>query len=250
MSRLRRVAIAFLLFCLCGSWSEAAYELGFHSPLDDTELSWTAQPCATGYQLLRSTLEDFSAPCTTFETPHVYQTDATEPLPGGLLYYLVRKLTPEPGSWGTQSDGSARAVSCLAPAGALVGSSGCHSGAGAGSALETPLTLDCIEYQHLGEGQLLLNHLNTAFNCCPEFVAGIDIDDHTIIVSEDEISGDCDCICLFDLSYEIVNLEPGVYEVTVIQEYLIEGDEPLDFTMDLLASPSGMHCVERNHYPW
>ena len=43
--------------------SEVEFELGFHNPLDKTELSWTAQQGATGYQLLRSALTDFSADC-------------------------------------------------------------------------------------------------------------------------------------------------------------------------------------------
>jgi hypothetical protein len=236
--------------CLSGGQAlsgEVELELGFHNPLDNTELSWTAQPGATGYQLLRSTLTDFSSNCITFETSDLYQTDATEPVPGGVLCYLVRELTPDAGSWGAGSDGSARTADCVAPTGGLVGSSGCTGLRDAAGARSTE---DCIEYQYLGGRYLLLNHLNTAFNCCPEFEAGIAVEGDMIIVTEDEISGDCDCTCLFDLTYEIVNLDPGIYEVTVIQEYLDETDEPLDFTMDLVSSPSGIHCVERNHYPW
>jgi hypothetical protein len=242
--------IAGVLVCLAGTQAlPSEFELGFRNPLDDTELSWMAQPGATQYQLLRATLKDFSADCATFETSLLYQTDATEPALGGVLHYLVRVLTPDPGSWGVASDGSVRPVSCMGPSGALVGSFGCKRG-GAGGAAAPRLTQDCIEYEYLGEGLLLLNHVNTAFNCCPVFEAGITVDGDAIIVSEDEISGDCDCICLFDLNYEIVNLEPGIYDVTVIQEYLDPTDEPLDFTMDLLSSPSGMHCVDRDHYPW
>lgn len=242
-----------LVFCLAGtqaSSSEAEFDLGFHNPLDKTELSWLAQPGATEYQLLRATREDCSTDCMTFETAELSQTDATEPLPGGGLYYLARVLNPDPGSWGKNSKGSERTVPCMAPTGSLVNFYGCKERGGSGGATGTRLTQDCIEWQYLGGGQLLLNHLNTAFNCCPEFEAGIDVEGDTIIVREDEISGDCDCLCLFDLNYEVVGLAPGVYDVAVIQEYLDETDEPLDFTMDLLSSPSGIHCVERDHYPW
>jgi hypothetical protein len=238
------------LVCLSGTpalSTEDEFDLGFHNPLDKTELSWMAQPGTTEYQLLRSTLKNFSADCMTFETSELFQTDATEPVPGGALYYLVRELAPDPGGWGKGSGGFERTVSCMAPAGSMVGSYGCKERGGPNG---TKLTQDCIEYQYLGGGHLLLNHLNTAFNCCPEFEAGIDFEGDTIIVWEDEISGLCDCICLFDLNYEIVNLDPGIYNVTVIQEYLDPTDEPLDFTMDLLSSPSGIHCVERDHYPW
>ena len=242
-----------VLVCLSGMQalsSEVEFELGFHNPLDNTELSWLAQPGATGYQLLSSTMKDLSSDCTSFETSALYQADATEPEPGGGLYYLVRELTPDPGSWGADSDGSARTVSCMAPTGSLVASSGCKEWRATAGGTRTRLTQDCIEYQYLGGGHLLLNHLNTAFNCCPEFEAGIAVEGDTITVSEDEISGVCFCLCLFDLDYEIVNLEPGIYNVTVIQEYLDWTDEPLDFTMDLQSSPSGIHCVDRDHYPW
>lgn len=243
--------MAGVLVCLSGTQafsSDLEFELGFHNPLDKTELSWMAQPGATDYQLLRTTLKDFSADCTTFETSDLYQTDATEPVPGGVLHYLVRVLAPDPGSWGVASDGSVR-VSCMAPTGSLVGFYGCKR-RDSGGATTTRLTQDCIEYEYLGGGYLLLDHLNTAFNCCPVFEAGVAVEGDTIIVTEDEISGDCDCTCLFDLNYEIVNLAPGIYNVSVIQEYLYPTDEPLDFTMDLLSSPSGIHCVERDHYPW
>lgn len=237
--------------CLSGTLalsSEGGFDLGFHNPLDDTELSWSEQPGATGYQLLRSPRTDFSAECVTFETPGLQQTDATEPLPGEALCYLVRALTPDPGSWGASSDGSVRAVSCVAPTGGLVGASGCIFTRGAGS--RAPSNLDCIEWEYLGGGLLLLDHLNAAFNCCPEYEAGVVVEGDSITITEDEISGECDCICLYDLNYEIGGLAPGVYSVTVNQEYLRPDDEPLDFTMDLHSSPSGTHCVERDHYPW
>lgn len=245
--------IVGVIVCLSSAQAlsaEVEFDLGFRDPLNKTELSWMARPGATNYQLLRSTLLDFSMDCATFEMRDLHQEDATEPMSGNGLYYLVRALTPVPGSWGLDSDDSLRAVACLGSAGALVGSSGCVSLRDTGRSNRNRLSEDCIEYEYLGDGRLLLNHLNTAFNCCPVFVAGIVVDEDTITVTEDEISGDCDCTCLFDLSYEIVNLEFGIYQVTVNQEYLYGDDEPLDFTMNLFWSPSGLHCVERDHYPW
>jgi len=138
----------------------------------------------------------------------------------------------------------------MAPTGSLTGSSGCKDLHDTAGPFRTTSTQDCIEYQYIVGGHLLLDHLNAAFNCCPEFEAGIEVEGQTILVTEDEIRGDCDCTCLFDLNYEIVHLEPGIYDVTVIQEYLDETDEPLVFTMDLQTAPSGIHCVERDHYPW
>ena len=60
------VGVSFCLSATPASPSAVEFGLGFHNPLDDTELSWTAQPGATSYQLLRSEALDFSAACTTF----------------------------------------------------------------------------------------------------------------------------------------------------------------------------------------
>jgi len=65
-----------------------------------------------------------------------------------------------------------------------------------------------------------------------------------------EPSGGCDCVCLFDVDYQISNLPPGEYVVTVDQLYLQPGAEILEFTVDLVSSPSGSHCVQRDDYPW
>lgn len=42
----------------------------------------------------------------------------------------------------------------------------------------------------------------------------------------------------------------GIYRVIVSQEYLLETDAPLEFTMDLRASKTGAYCVTRDHHPW
>lgn len=134
--------------------------------------------------------------------------------------------------------------------GEFIGSTGCKEWPAAMDGNGTPPDQDCIEYSY-SEGEVLaLSHINTAFNCCPEFEADISVVGGKIVVGEREISGLCNCLCLFDLDYRVLDLDPGVYVVSVSQEYLREGDEPLEFTIDLLASPSGSHCVQRDHYPW
>jgi len=118
---------------------------------------------------------------------------------------------------------------------------------------DTPPDKDCIEYQYDGENVLLLKHVNAGFNCCPdEILAGITIENNLITIEENEslISGGCDCLCLFDVNYEIRNLLPGEYTIRVNELYLLEGDELLEFTVDLGSSPLGSYCVDRDHYPW
>jgi len=111
-------------------------------------------------------------------------------------------------------------------------------------------TEDCVVWEYPGGDLLLLKHVNTAFNCCPEYEATVDVVEQTILITEHEIQGLCACLCLFDLGYEIDHLPPAVYRVVVSQEYVPPEEEPLEFTMDLVTSPSGSYCEDRAHYPW
>jgi hypothetical protein len=130
--------------------------------------------------------------------------------------------------------------------GKLINYTGCIEFQGYGA----PSDKDCIEYEYDGEDVLLLTHVNAGFNCCPEITADITIVDNIITIEEIEISGDCDCLCLFDVYYEIINLEPGEYTILVVEPYLHEDEEILEFTVDLSSSTSGSYCVDRYHYPW
>jgi len=136
------------------------------------------------------------------------------------------------------------------PSGSLVGTSGCKSFQEVLSPDIAPPDQDCLEYQYDGESLLLLKHLNAGFNCCPEIATSVSIEGNVITIEEIEIAGYCDCLCLFDLDYEIVNLPPAEYTITVIEPYVHEGQEILEFSVDLVSSPSGIHCVHRDNYPW
>ena len=109
---------------------------------------------------------------------------------------------------------------------------------------------DCIEYHYDGENILLLKHINAAFNCCPEIAANISIFNDTIRIEEIEISGDCNCVCLYDLEYEIKELMPGEYTIQVIETDIPQGEELLEFNVNLSSTPSGSYCVNRDFYPW
>ena len=136
------------------------------------------------------------------------------------------------------------------PFGFLVDATGCKEFSNEGAIDSTPPTQDCIDYHYNGEEVLLLTHLNAGFNCCPVIDPEITIANNIIRIEETEVEGLCDCLCLFDLEYEIRNLPAGTYAIVVVEPYVREGDEKLVFTVDLTAAPSGSHCVERTHYPW
>jgi hypothetical protein len=147
---------------------------------------------------------------------------------------------------GCGSDTAGPATAGLA--GRIVDFSGCKSGDVLGSADESK-ERDCLAYSYR-LGTLELKHINAAFNCCPEYDARVTVSGDTISIVEVELAGVCRCLCLYDLRYEIYGLPVGVYRVVVSEEFLLETDEPLEFTMDLRATAAGRHCVIRDHYPW
>jgi len=136
------------------------------------------------------------------------------------------------------------------PSGSLVGMSGCTMFEADLLVTDSLSFMDCIEYEYDGVGVLTMQHINAGFNCCPEIAVNFYVEGTVITIEQIEIIGQCDCLCLFDLDYEIVNLEPGEYTITVIEPYVIEGDDPLEFDVDLSSSASGGYCVYRYHYPW
>ena len=109
---------------------------------------------------------------------------------------------------------------------------------------------DCVEWWYSGIDVLHLRHVNAAFNCCPVVDADIRIDGNTITVEEIELQGNCMCLCLYDVDYEIVGISPGIYTVTFIEPYLPLGDPVLTCPLDLVESPMGGFCVDRTGYPW
>jgi hypothetical protein len=137
------------------------------------------------------------------------------------------------------------------PWGRVVDFTGCKEATGTTQADETPFDLDCVEYQYIGDGILLIAHVNAGFNCCTEEVtAEITVENDTITIVEAEIGAPCDCICLFDVNYEIQNLTPGRYVIKIIGLYVQPEDDPLQFVTDLTVYPVGWYCVERYYYPW
>jgi hypothetical protein len=137
------------------------------------------------------------------------------------------------------------------PVGTLVDAGSCKTGLVKSIADTISTSQDCIHYEYDGTGTLSLEHINTGFNCCPDTImAEIDIQENQIHIVEKEGMGLCNCLCLFDLTYEITHVQPAIYHLTVSQMYLAEPDSSFDFTIDLRQSASGQHCLYRSGYPW
>ncbi|MCP4215394.1 MAG: hypothetical protein GY765_12100 [bacterium] len=140
------------------------------------------------------------------------------------------------------------------PIAAFLGYEGCKNSGGisANPTLKgTEIHSDCIEYVYDGQGTLTLSHINSGFNCCPgEIYGDIQIDGNTITVTETESENGCHCLCLFDLNYEILNLEPWEYTIRVVEPYRNDGDAVLETTINLDSAASGSFCLDRDYYPW
>jgi len=136
--------------------------------------------------------------------------------------------------------------------GMIIDHTGCKSFLGSSMSADTTSDQDCIEYAYDGNGTLSIKHINAGFNCCPVIAADIRFEGSAIVIEELDslLNGGCDCICLFDVDYEITNLPPGQYRIVVIEPYRWEGDPELDFVIDLSSAASGIHCESRTHYPW
>ena len=109
---------------------------------------------------------------------------------------------------------------------------------------------DCVEYTYSGD-TLSITHVNSAFNCCPkEILVNASVSGDTIVIVERESEGLCDCICLYDLDIEVLNLIPSKYTVVIKEQYICKGDEPVIFPLDLTGGTSGSFCFKRSCYPW
>ncbi len=139
------------------------------------------------------------------------------------------------------------------PTGELINHSGCLTGA----ADRDTLDQDCLIYEYDGVSTLHIRHVNDLFNCCPDYLyANITIDNNYIYIEEWEAigpSGGCDCICLYELEYEIVNLPPGEYTVEVNNPHYYNtygGGQSIGFTGEFWEATSGVVCVDRPYLPW
>jgi len=113
-----------------------------------------------------------------------------------------------------------------------------------------PLNMDCIVLDYNAYQTLSIRHYNTVFNCCPvDPYAEVIIDDmtNTIYVNEYE-NGQCYCMCIFDIFYEIPNLPPDEYTIIVSECWPQNTDHT--YTIDLNTTPYDSICIERSGYPY
>jgi hypothetical protein len=138
------------------------------------------------------------------------------------------------------------------PSGELVDHGPCKRFSAAKPLDTIPPDKDCLQYQYDFSGTLTIKHINAGLNCCPEFVADMQVTGNTITITEIDstIDGGCECLCLFDLDYEIHDLIAGQYTIIFIEPYSKPEDPPLEAVINIGTNPSGEYCVSRCCYPW
>jgi len=113
--------------------------------------------------------------------------------------------------------------------------------------------LDCIKYTYDPATKILqIKHINAAFNCCPDKISADAIVDSGLIRIEEKekLLNPCKCNCLYDLDYEVKNVDAHIYILEVIEPYLGSPDEVLRFEVDFSKVTSGELCKKRTLYPW
>jgi len=85
---------------------------GFSTPGDPTKFCWPAQAGASEYLALRSSAPSFSGGCASALTGTACWSDPTLPAVKTALYYLVRAVSPNPGSLGETSAATEREAAC------------------------------------------------------------------------------------------------------------------------------------------
>jgi len=134
----------------------------------------------------------------------------------------------------------------------LTAHTGCKPGVKSGAGdREISSGTSCIDYSYSPDTRkLTLTHVNAGFNCCPESLfCQVSLVKDTLVITEKEKSALCKCDCLYDLDMVVYGLPPVVYHLRIKEPYL-NGQEALQFQVDLKANPSGRFCVVRDKYPW
>ncbi len=140
------------------------------------------------------------------------------------------------------SGGPAPCADCPGgPTGVLLSMGECKGSPAARDASVIADLKRCVQWQYDGVGTLLLKHVNATFNCCPEIETHVTIAENTITIQEIEIEGLCDCMCTYDLDFQISNLPTGEYTISVTESYV--SLPPLQFTVNLVNTPTGEYCV-------
>ncbi|HET9300385.1 MAG TPA: hypothetical protein VFO11_10600, partial [Candidatus Polarisedimenticolaceae bacterium] len=95
-----------------GAIDEVSGNAGFRTVGLKANYTWDAQASASTYLAVRASNRTLTPPCEQFPTSGTLWSNAVNPNPGQILYYLVRADSPARGSWGQRSLNVDRPVIC------------------------------------------------------------------------------------------------------------------------------------------
>jgi len=109
---------------------------------------------------------------------------------------------------------------------------------------------EMLVVQSTGNDIYSISHLNVMFNCC--LPAGLTVDvaikNDTLFYTENEKEkGNCKCLCPYDLTGEIGNLEAGEYVLCLIKETNRIGTIKLNFKNNMYEE---ILVTELKDYPY
>lgn len=164
-----------------------------------------------------------------------------------IVYYSLVLLSMIVVSCSTESENSGSMKLTIS----ILGNPQCNGSKSAEINAQTSDSRSCAEYAFDRDNEkLILRHLNAPFNCCPDSLwCTVVLKNDTIIIQEFEKNKGCKCDCLYDLDIEVEGMEPGKYQLQLIEPYVKEQNE-ICFEMDLLNHKQGFHCVNRTQYPY
>jgi len=177
-----------------------------------------------------------------YADPFTVTVDLDEEPEGSLCLY--RGTYP----WGSEQPGED-------PVGTIDDYSGCKDLAGTAD-FPGPFSADSacvVVFTMPAENAIRIFHINTAYNCCVDALDGdFEFDEGLITITGREYppGGLCDCVCLYDVTYSVSNLEPGAYTIRFVEPYLPPDQEQLEITVDLTQEGRWTSCVPREGYPW
>ncbi len=90
-----------------------------------------------------------------------------------------------------------------------------------------------VLYKTVNDYYLDMNHINTVFNCCAEeLIVTSNLSNDTIYIYENEATSECDCLCEYDLNYEVGPLEYQEYVIKIHKFNIVQAQFTINFNGD------------------
>ena len=104
---------------------------------------------------------------------------------------------------------------------------------------ESPGLSESIAYKDNGNGYLHISHTDAMFNCESNINIKASVTGAQIVVNEEETNAVANCVCPYDLSFDVGPLEEGRYTVVV----KFNGNETTRFALDYKPGAEGRVVV-------